>query len=142
MNHIDNTDRHILSILRDNARISFAELGRHVCLTAPAVAYRIQRLEKLGVIKGYQTKVDESTLDGHLIMIIRMSVENSTEKRFIKFIQKCQFVRECCRISGAENFLLKVAMPSTQALDDLLNQLAFYDQPVTSLVIAELTRSS
>ena len=136
---IDETDQQILNTLRQNARISFAELGRQVSLTPPAVAGRVQRLERLGVIQGYETKVDESTLNGHLVMLIRIAVENGTERRFLKYVSECPYVRECCRTSGTENYLIKVAMPSTQALNDLLGQLMFYGQPVTSLVIADLS---
>ncbi|MEM7129373.1 MAG: Lrp/AsnC family transcriptional regulator [Chloroflexota bacterium] len=138
MIRIDDTDREILKALRYNARITFAELGRQVNLTAPAVAGRIQRLEKLGIIKGYQAQVNEGALSGQFMIIIRIAVESRMEKRFLKFVGGCQFVSECCRTSGQENFMLKVAMPSTQALNKLVGDLNFYGKPVTSLVIDEV----
>ena len=47
---IDETNRLILSELQDDGRLTVAELGRRVGLSSPAVAERLQRLERDGVI--------------------------------------------------------------------------------------------
>jgi Lrp/AsnC family transcriptional regulator, leucine-responsive regulatory protein len=51
---MDALDLRILAELQVDARVSFAELGRRVGLSAPAVADRVQRLEETGVITGYR----------------------------------------------------------------------------------------
>ena len=48
----------ILEGLQQNARQSFAELGRRVGLSTPAVAERVHRLEEAGVITGYHASVN------------------------------------------------------------------------------------
>ena len=55
---LDNINRRILKALQDDARISYAELGKLVHLSAPAVAERIRKLERDGVITGYSISVD------------------------------------------------------------------------------------
>ena len=55
---LDGTDMRILSLLVDNARASFTELGHDVGLSANAVAQRVRRLETSGVIRGYQALID------------------------------------------------------------------------------------
>jgi len=55
---IDDTDRKILRLLQDNARISNAEIARHVELAPSAILKRIRRLEDDKVIMGYETRVD------------------------------------------------------------------------------------
>ena len=55
---IDDTDRKILRLLQDNARISNAEIARHVELAPSAVLKRIRRLEDDKVIMAYETRVD------------------------------------------------------------------------------------
>ncbi len=55
---IDDMDRKILRLLQDNARISNAEIARHVELAPSAVLKRIRRLEDDKVIMGYETRVD------------------------------------------------------------------------------------
>ena len=55
---MDAVDRKIVSLLRENARRSFKDIGRHVHLSAPAVKRRVDRLERDGVIRGYTAIVD------------------------------------------------------------------------------------
>jgi len=52
---IDDIDCEILAELQANARIAFAELGRRVGLSTPAVIERVHRLEESKVILGYRT---------------------------------------------------------------------------------------
>ena len=55
---MDDIDRHIVALLRENARRSFQDIGARVALTAPAVKRRVDRLEADGVIAGYTAQVD------------------------------------------------------------------------------------
>ncbi|MGC2236916.1 MAG: AsnC family transcriptional regulator [Pyrinomonadaceae bacterium] len=55
---IDEIDRKILKELQINARISFAEPGRRVGLTTPAVIERVRKLEDAGIITGYAAEID------------------------------------------------------------------------------------
>jgi Lrp/AsnC family transcriptional regulator, leucine-responsive regulatory protein len=50
---IDPVDHHILALLASHARMTFAEIGADVSLSASAVKRRIDRLEQSGVITGY-----------------------------------------------------------------------------------------
>jgi DNA-binding Lrp family transcriptional regulator len=54
---MDATDKRILALLHDNARIPFAEVGRTIGLSRTAVQDRVARLEANGTIAGYQTKI-------------------------------------------------------------------------------------
>ena len=55
---LDATDRKIIGELTTDGRVSLAELGRRVSLSPPAVAERVQRLERSGVITGYRAEID------------------------------------------------------------------------------------
>jgi Lrp/AsnC family leucine-responsive transcriptional regulator len=55
---LDEIDRRILTELQDDGRVTMAELGRRVNLSAPAVGERVQRMEETGVITGYAAQVD------------------------------------------------------------------------------------
>ena len=50
---MDDIDRRIVALLRENARRSFRDIGNDVHLTAPAVKRRVDRLEADGVLLGY-----------------------------------------------------------------------------------------
>jgi Lrp/AsnC family leucine-responsive transcriptional regulator len=72
--HLDELDGKILGLLQQNARRTFGDIGGQIGLSAPAVKRRIDRLEALGVIRGYTTLVDHSYLG--------QSVEAFAELRF------------------------------------------------------------
>ena len=54
---LDEINRRLLEELQADARLSMAELGRRVSLSAPAVAERVQRLEAAGVTTGYRVEL-------------------------------------------------------------------------------------
>src|SRR3954462_11467745 len=55
---VDDIDRQIIALLREDARRSFQDIGGHVALSAPAVKRRVDRLRRDGVIRGFTTTVD------------------------------------------------------------------------------------
>ena len=59
---LDETNVRLLAELQEDARMSLAELGRRVGLSAPAVAERMRRLEQAGVITGYRVEIDPRAL--------------------------------------------------------------------------------
>src|SRR4051794_41793369 len=68
----DVTNRRILEELQNDGRVSLAELGRRVGLSPPAVAERVQRLERDGVITGYHATVNPRALGYGLTSVIRI----------------------------------------------------------------------
>src|SRR5215207_8799403 len=69
---LDAVNLRLLAELVEDARLSQAELGRRVGLSAPAVAERLSRLERDGVIAGYRTDVTPAALGYTLAAILRM----------------------------------------------------------------------
>src|SRR2546421_13119429 len=69
---LDAIDQKIVTELIENGRISFAELGRRVNLSSPAVTERVQRLERAGVITGYRAEIDPRALGYALTAIVRV----------------------------------------------------------------------
>ena len=55
---MDKIDREIIGYLRDDARISFKDLGERVSLSANTVADRVRRLVSDGAILGFEARLD------------------------------------------------------------------------------------
>ena len=64
----------LLVELQTDARISFAELGRRVGLSTPAVAERVRRMEDEGIIRAYRAEIDPSSVGLPITAFIRMSI--------------------------------------------------------------------
>ena len=71
-NGLDDANLLLLTEMQQDARLSFAELGRRVGLSSPAVAERLARLEEDGVIQGYHAEIDPRALGLTLGVVIRI----------------------------------------------------------------------
>src|SRR3954463_15439430 len=72
---IDDTDRQIVALLREDARRSFQDIGAHVALSAPAVKRRVDRLRAEGVIKGFTTLLDPRRFGWQAMAVVELTTE-------------------------------------------------------------------
>ena len=63
---LDKIDRNILRILQADGRISFTELGEKVGLSTTPCTERVRRLEREGIIMGYNARLNPQHLKGSL----------------------------------------------------------------------------
>jgi Lrp/AsnC family transcriptional regulator, leucine-responsive regulatory protein len=133
---IDQTDRRIISELATDGRVSFAELGRRVSLSSPAVAERVQRLERDGVITGYRAEIDPRALGYQLEAIVRVKPAPGQLPRIPELAAEIPEISECHRITGEDCFYIKVHLRSIDELSDLLDRFLVYGQTTTSLINA------
>ncbi len=133
---LDSTDRKILGELTSNGRITFAELGRRVSLSPPAVAERVQRLERAGVITGYRAEIDPRALGYGLTAIVRVKPAPRRLQRIPELAAEIAEVGECHRITGEDCFFLKVHLRSIDELSDVLDRFVAVGETTTSLINA------
>src|SRR5216684_443501 len=104
---LDETDRKIIGQLTSDGRVSFAELGRRVNLSSPAVAERVQRLERAGVITGYRAEIDPRAVGYPLTAIVRVKPAPGQLPRIPELAAEIPEVAECHRITGEDCFFIK-----------------------------------
>ena len=131
---MDATDRRILGELQADGRLTIAELGRRINLSAPAAAERVQRLERAGVIAGYHAAVDPKQLGYPLAAIVRIAPSTSQFDRIRELARESPEVVECHRITGEDCFLLKLHLRSIDDLEPLLDRFTPYGRTTTSLI--------
>jgi Lrp/AsnC family leucine-responsive transcriptional regulator len=133
---MDKIDIEILRLLQENARTPLNQLAQKVFLSSPAVASRIEKLEKEGVIKGYTVTLDHLKLGYHITAFINLEVQPQQKASFYPFIESCPNVLECNCVTGHYSMLIKVAFPSTQELDSFIGQLQTYGHTETQIVFS------
>jgi Lrp/AsnC family leucine-responsive transcriptional regulator len=133
---LDPTDRKILGELASDGRVSLAELGRRVNLSSPAVAERVQRLERAGVITGYRAEIDPRMLGYQLTAIVRVKPAPGQLVRIPELAAEILEVAECHRITGEDCFYLKVHLRSIDELSGVLDRFLVYGETTTSLINA------
>jgi Lrp/AsnC family leucine-responsive transcriptional regulator len=131
---LDAIDRRILSELSRDGRMSLAELGRRVSLSPPAVAERVGRLERAGVITGYHAAIDPRALGYQLTAIVRVRPAARQLPRIPELAEQIPEISECVRITGEDCFFLKVHLRSIDELSPLLDRFLRYGSTTTSIV--------
>ena len=134
--NLDERDWIIIKLVQENARISFAELGRRTGLSPPAAAERLRSLEDAGVILGYNARISNSHLGLGMLAIIEMRVSRSEYARFQKTTQRIAWILECHHVAGRASFFLKVAVPDAAGLESLIGQLSQFGETTTSVVLS------
>lgn len=138
---IDNLNRRILNELQQNSRVSNAELGRRVGLSAPAVSERILRMEEEQLITGYKTVLDYDKLGLPVRVFITFRSNAKRQAEAIKIVDHRPEVIEWNVITGDSCMLLKVAVRSTKELESLIEYLQENGETSTSIILSESKHS-
>jgi Lrp/AsnC family transcriptional regulator, leucine-responsive regulatory protein len=131
---LDDTNRRVLEELQADARLSMAELGRRVGLSAPAVAERVQRLEQAGVITGYRAEIDPRAIGYPIAAVVRVRPATRQLPKIPEIARDTPEVVECHRITGEDCFFVKLHLRSIEDLEEILDRFVLYGQTTTSIV--------
>ena len=133
---LDPIDWKLLAELQIDARLSFSELSRRVHLSAPAVGERVRRLEQAGVITGYHAGIDLTETGWSVLAMVRIACYGSTCVLRDPAVATWPGVLEIHRVTGADCSLLKVVATSMQGFEHLIDKLATYGTPSSTLILS------
>ena len=125
----------LLSALQRDARLSYKQLAEEVGLTPPAVAERLRKLERAGVIEKYEVRLDPAKLGLPIIAVIRI---NAQDRNIDEAVPDIPEILECHRVTGAESHVLRARVASTAHLEAVLTRLAGYGPTVTNIVTSSV----
>ena len=124
---IDRIDRQILTLLREDGRMSHAAIAKEVGLSGPAVHERVRKLEQNGVIAGYTAILDPHVLQREHVAFIRVHLAEGNE-----FVDDEAVVARICdepdvlefhRIAGEDCYLIKARTATNKDLELLLRRV-------------------
>jgi Lrp/AsnC family leucine-responsive transcriptional regulator len=131
---LDAVNRRLLRELQADARLSLAELGRRVGLSAPAVGERLQRLQEAGVVRGYRAELDPAALGLPLGVIIRVRPAAGELPKVAELARQTPEVVECHRITGEDCFFMKLQVRDVAHLEEVIDRFLLFGQTTTSIV--------
>ncbi len=149
MDTIDKTDREILRLLQQDARLTTKELAFQLKLTTTPVYERVKKLEREGYIKGYVAQVNREKVGRQLMIFCNVVLKENTTLRMQKFereIAVFEEVMECFKIAGNTDYLIKIIVPNIGEYQSFVtNKLGSLDniaRLTSSFVLSEAKNTS
>lgn len=136
---MDDTDRKLLGLLRENARQATALLARKLGIARATVQSRIARLEDQGVIKGYTVRIAEDyerrLIRAHVMLNVEPKQAATTEAA----LRKMSEVSGLYAISGVYDLIAVVTAESTEQMNALLDRIGALpgvERTMSSIILA------
>ncbi len=120
---LDDTDRRILAELLDNGRLTNAALASRTGIAESTCIHRVRALRDSGVIRGFHAEVDLGALGLPLqaVVKVRLGTHNRDQvNRFHATLSAIPGVLTIFHVAGEDDYLLHVAVESSEALRDLV----------------------
>jgi len=128
--NLDATDRQILGMLQEDAKINIKEIAAKLNMTKTPIYERIKRLEKEGVIEKYVTVLNRKKLGSSIIVFLEGSLKVDKFEQadeFFEAVAATPEIIECYLLGGENDFMLKVIAPELDKYHD------FYATKIASL---------
>jgi len=133
------TDEQLLSILREDARASTAEIARRLQLSRTTVQSRIQRLEREGVIRGYTVRVAEEVERNRVRAHILITVLPKQAAAVVRALHAVPEVRSLHSVSGTHDLVALIVADGVQDIDGLTDRIGAMDgveRTTTSIILS------
>ena len=117
-------DRHIVTLLAKDARMSFTDLGKAVGLSTSAVHQRVKRLEQRGLILGYGATVNHEGIGLPLTAFISIRpIDPSQPDDSPERLRDIPEIESCWSVAGDESYILKIRVATPADLEDLVARI-------------------
>ncbi len=108
---LDSIDRHILSLLQQDGRLSIARLATEVNLSATPCAERVKRLEQSGYIKRFAAILDPAKFNAAYIAFVQVKLSSTVSAvldAFNRAVREVPEIESCHMIAAEFDYLLKI----------------------------------
>jgi Lrp/AsnC family transcriptional regulator, leucine-responsive regulatory protein len=115
---LDQIDHRIIAELKMNGRISWRELGESVHLSPSATTERVKRLERIGVVTGYQAAIDPAAVGRPLRAIVELSLRpEMVPEQFETLLHGRDEVSFAAYVTGSADYAVIVDTAGPDGLD-------------------------
>ncbi|PWE53405.1 Lrp/AsnC family transcriptional regulator [Metarhizobium album] len=117
---LDAMDRKLLSLLAENAELSYGELGNKIHLSPPAVHERVKRLRTGGFIRATVALLDGPKIGKNLLAFVHLETSNWETTRRVLEMTSSSAIEEIHTVAGDTAMILKVRTEDPASLEKLL----------------------
>jgi DNA-binding Lrp family transcriptional regulator len=141
---LDALDERIITLLRKDARSSYAEIGKQVGLSAPAVKRRVDRLRATGAIRGFTALVDPAALGWTTEAYVELYCTGKTSPaEILAAVARFPEVVSASTVTGEADALLHVLAADVGHLERVVERIGaepFVVRTKSAIVLAPLLR--
>jgi Lrp/AsnC family leucine-responsive transcriptional regulator len=121
-NMLDAISLEILNILQKKARIPNVEVSRQVGLAPSAVLERIRKMEKQGIIDGYEVRLNPEQFNRAQVAFVHIKTNPAMSDKVGNELSLIPEIQEVHFVSGSDCYLVKIRSADTTALGQLLQE--------------------
>lgn len=119
---LDAISLEILNILQEKARIPNIEVSRQVGLAPSAVLERIRKMEKQGIIDGYEVRLNPECFNRAQVAFVHIRTSPAMCEKVGHELSLIHEIQEVHFVSGSDCYLIKVRSADTTTLGQLLQE--------------------
>jgi Lrp/AsnC family leucine-responsive transcriptional regulator len=119
---LDAISLEILNILQKKARIPNVEVSRQVGLAPSAVLERIRKMEKQGIIDGYEVRLNPEQFNRAQVAFVHIKTNPAMSDKVGNELSLIPEIQEVHFVSGSDCYLVKIRSADTTALGQLLQE--------------------
>lgn len=121
---MDRIDRQLVTLLMDDGRATYQELGRQVRLSANTVADRVRRLRESGVIRGYRAELSLQAVGRGMQMVSDIRLRDGVDRAaFEERLREVPQVTGAMRVTGEYEFQIRVACADAHEFETVIDRL-------------------
>jgi DNA-binding Lrp family transcriptional regulator len=120
---MDDIDRQLIALLRDDARIPVARLAKHLKVSRGTVQNRLSRLETDGTIVGYTVRLKPQVDEHRIRALMTVAVEGNRTEAVLKALRGDPAVGALHSTNGRWDFVVELRADSLEAFDRVLGRI-------------------
>jgi DNA-binding Lrp family transcriptional regulator len=124
---MDTTDRSLLSLLRDDARMSVAAMAKSLGVSRGTVQNRLARLEADGTVLGYTIRLKNASDDERIRAFMTVAVEGNRTDEVLKALRGDPAVCALHTTNGRWDIVAELRTESLEAVDRVLGRIRLID---------------
>lgn len=117
---LDELDQKIVSLLIENARMSYSEIGQKIGISRVAVKMRVQALEQKGVIEEYTTIINPQKISGAVSCYFEIETKPESLMEVAELLKKNGTVTQVYRVTGNSRLHVHAVASSNEELEKLM----------------------
>lgn len=120
--HLDDLDKKILSILMENAKKAYSEIGQKLFVSGGTIHVRMKKMEEMGLVKGYNLVIDHNKLGYDIVAFLGIYLDKSSLfDQVSEELEKIPEVVGAHYTTGQYSIFAKIICKDTNHLKDLLH---------------------